>query len=313
VTALTARKIGTYPTGSPQWHEARAGKMSGSRIAAAAGISPWTSPFSLFWEMAGLSQPDPSEAMEWGTWLEPVIIDRFAAKHPEIRVIRNPGTWLHKDRPWQLANPDALLVLPGTGARRRPDCMLEVKTTGYADEWGKPGTDEIPVHYLAQVLWYLDTLGLRFCIVAVLIGGNTYREYVVEADPATAAELRTIAREFLDRLEAGIAPDLDGSDATFETIKLLHPEIDGSTVDVPDELALQLVRAKSLLVVPTERMNVAKAELAQFMGSAKTAFYLGSKLADRRSRSGGTPYVQLANNLSVSTVVPIIEREKATA
>lgn len=312
---LTARKIGTYETGTPEWHAARSGKMSGSRIAAAAGISPWTSPFSLFWEMTGLSQPEPTEQMEMGTRLEPVVIDIFTERHPEIRTIRNPGTWLHKDRPWQLANPDALLVLPGVGARRRPDCILEVKTTGYGDEWGTPGTDQIPVHYLAQVLWYLDTLGIRWCIVAVLIGSrNHYEEYLVEADPVAAAELRIIAREFLDRLEAGIAPELDGHVATYDVVRQLHPEIDGSTVDIPDDIALNMAKAKSLLVVPTERFNLAKTELAQFMGSAQKAFYRDLKVADRRSKQGGTPYVQLANNLSVSTVVPAIpQREKATA
>lgn len=234
--------------------------------------------------------------MEWGTRNEPTIIEKFAEVNPGVKVIRKPGTWLNKERPWQVANPDALLVMPGTSGRPNY-AVLEAKTAGRNDNWGEPGTDQIPIQYLAQVYWYLDTFGLRLAIVSALFTGNRYREYVVILDDDAIVELRSIAREFLNRLEAGIYPDLDGHSDTLRVLKEMHPEIDRSlSVDIPDALGHELVHAKSRLVVPTERFNLAKAELAALMGNAHKAYWNGQKIADRRAKTlGGTPYVQLAS------------------
>jgi putative phage-type endonuclease len=305
-----ARKVGTYPPGSPEWHAARVGKMSGSRIAAAAGLSPWESPFSLWHRMAGnIGEAGETRYMRWGTILEPPILGEFARLHPELHVHRNPGTWLNKAEPWMLANPDGLFTI-GTG--RRLDGVVEIKTAGYPDGWGKEGTEEIPIQYYCQVIWYLHVLGLKWAIVAVLIGGNDYREYSVNYDADAAGELITIGRQFMDSLEAGIPPDLDGGAATMQTIKELHPDIDGTSVDVPDSIGWRLVHEKSRLVVPTERFDAAKAELAECMGNAKSAYWNGVKIADRRSRNGGIPYIQLSSHLPAPTRVPD-DREAAMA
>jgi len=305
-----ARKVGTYPTGSPEWHAARVGKMSGSRIAAAAGLSPWESPFSLWHRMAGnIGEAEESPAMRWGTILEAPVGQYCASIHPEWRVNLKPGTWLNNSSDWMLANPDGLIAL---GPRKRPEGVLEIKTSAYSDGWGTEGTDQIPVHYYCQVIWYLFTLGLRWAIVAVLFGGNDYREYYVEFNADAAGELITIGRQFMDSLEAGTPPDLDGGAATMKTIKELHPDIDGTSVDVPDSIGWRLVHEKSRLVVPTERFDAAKAELADFMGNAHKAFWNGIKIADRRSKNGGIPYIQLASNLPAPTRVPD-NREAAMA
>lgn len=287
--------------------------MSGSRIAAAAGISPWESPFSLYFRMNGdLGELEQTDQMRAGNELEPIVINRFEEDYPHIKVVRNPGTWLNRERPWQLANPDALLRFPST-ARRPVWAVFEAKTARYSDGWGKEWTDEIPVHYLAQVLWYLNCLGLQYCIIGVRFAGVDQCYYLVEADDVAAGELLSIGRQFLDDLESGKLPDLDGHVATLRAVKELHPEIDGTTVDIPDHLGIALVREKSRLIVPTERFNLAKAELASFMGTAKVALWNGVKIADRRSKNGGIPYIQLAGNLPAPTAVPSAPREKVSA
>jgi len=283
--------------------------MSGSRIAAAAGLSPWESPFSLWHRMAGnIGELEETRFMHWGNVLEAPIIEEFARLHPELSVRRNPGTWLNIAEPWMLANPDALLA---PGPRRRVDGVLEIKTSGHSDGWGEEGTDEIPTHYYCQVQWYLHVLGLRWAIVAVLIGGSDYREYVVKYDPKVMDQLIVVAREFMYSLENDIAPDIDAATVTMQTIKELHPEIDGTSIDLPDHIAWPVVHEKSRLIVPTARYDEAKNRLADYMGSAQKAFWNGGKIADRRSRNGGTPYLQVASNLPMPTRVPD-NREAAT-
>ncbi|MCA1570819.1 MAG: YqaJ viral recombinase family protein, partial [Chloroflexi bacterium] len=190
--------VGTFAVRSEEWFAARADGLGGSEIAAVLGLSPYESRFALWHRKAGRAGQQPeNEEMEWGKRLEPAVCEKFAELHPEYLMLP-AGTYAHEERPWQLGNPDRLLYeYPADQDRQalaaafpkhahtlrlRPVAVLESKISLYGDGWGDAGTDEIPVHVRAQVLWYLDTLGLRLGHVAVLIGGHDYREYSIRTD-----------------------------------------------------------------------------------------------------------------------------------
>jgi hypothetical protein len=233
--------------------------------------------------------------MKWGTLLEPVVAAEYAANNKHLRLRTKCGVWVNIDRPWQVASPDGFIIDPGTwSARPKPTGIWEGKTARYDDEWGEPGTDQIPIYYRCQVLWYLDTFGLRYADVSCLFTGSDYREYRVEWDKEDAEYLRYKGRQFLDRVERQERPDIDGSEATYRTIMKFHPEIDGTTVDVPDEIAGELIAAKQEFDFAAAEFTKAKAVLAEHMGTAKVAKAGEVKLADRRSKNGGDPYLQLA-------------------
>lgn len=313
---MTATQLGTWPAGSPEWHAARAGLvMTGSRIAAAAGISPFESPFSLYHRMTGaIGEPEETPVMEWGNRLESAVVQKFADEHPELHVTRT-GTWRNDERPWQQGTPDGLLWTPDPEWTEpsHPDiidaprldlrALLEVKTARYDDDWGTSGTDQIPVHYLAQVLWYLDTLGLDLAYVAVLVGGSDYREYLIEYDESEALRLREIGLDFLAMVKEGIRPDIDGHSQTYQTIKELHPDIEPTTVEVSDATAFALFDAKYDYDAAAIAFAAARARLADDVGSAHYAYWRGIKVADRRVKKadGSTPYMQLANKLPIIT------------
>lgn len=293
---MTAVLLGRWPTGSPEWNTARAGTMTGSRIAAAAGISPHESPFSLWHRMAGeVGDQAVSPEMEWGTRLEAAVLAKFRDAHPEWR-IRPTGTWQNSERPWQTGNPDGLITLRRGRIVRS---LLECKTARYPDEWGEPGTDEIPVHYRAQVLWYLDTLGLDTCHVAVLIGGSDYREYLVTYDQAEAKILRRIGREFLASLARGERPPIDGHDSTRQVIRELHPDIESATVELSDACAHGLIVARADYDSANAVYVRARNHVADEMGDAHYAEWRGHRIADRRAKKadGSLPYVQIARTL----------------
>lgn len=302
---MTAHLLGTWPAGSPEWHEARTGKMTGSRIAAAAGLSPYESPFSLFYRMRGeIGEVETTPVMEWGTRLEDAIFQKFLDNHPELEVTKT-GTWQNDDRPWQTGNPDGLIAEDGL-AVSPTNAILEVKTARYDDGWGTQGTDEIPLHYKIQVWWYLDTLGLSKAYVAVLIGGSDYREYVVEHSEEDCRELRNIAQTFLGQIKRNERPDIDADSATYTAIKELHPLIDGSTVDVADDTGRAVISARNSLNDAAELDQLARSVLADEMGDAKYAYWRGVKLADRRCKKaeGSVPYAQLVNNLPSINLEP---------
>jgi putative phage-type endonuclease len=300
----TGKYVGHWTPADPAWHQARAGKLTGSRLAAVLGLSPWESPYSLWCEMTGLTlPPEQTNEMARGHYLEPAVAAWFADQHPDWEIF-GAGTYVHRDRPQHLANPDRLIR-----HHRLPDSMpvgwydievgalLEIKTDADGSGWGEPGTDEIPLYYRTQVQWYMDVLGLPRAHLAVLGGRLQFAEYVVDYDPADAAILRAAADEFLDSLLWQEMPDLDAHPATYEAVKRLHPDIGDEDIDLDDETAAEFLACLAESKSSEARSTAAKTRLAAAMGTAKRARWRGKTIATRQAKGGGTPYLVTGRNL----------------
>lgn len=287
--------VGNPDVGTPEWHQARAETINGSEIAAVIGISPYDSPFSLFHRKHGrLDEVAQTDEMYWGTALEDVIRSEFARRHPELTVTDGGGLYRHPDHEWQGGSPDGRIWTRGE-ATGHPDALLECKTSRYDDGWGEEGTDEIPVHYRAQVLWYLDVFDLHRCHVAVLIAGSEYREYVVERADDELDQMRAAAEAFLERLHSGEAPDIDGHDATYQAVREMHPDIEIASVLIDDQLADAYLRALAAAKDAEHEKRRCSALVCEAMGSARDAMHAGTQIASRRARdTGSAPYLVAA-------------------
>lgn len=300
---MTAVFLGRFEPGSPEWLAARAHGLGGSEIAPVLGLSPFESRFALWHRKAALAGPVvETEIMEAGKRLEPAILQRFADDHPEWHV-GGSATFCHSERPWQIANPDGLIFhsagdfldLSKTWAA---DALAEAKFALYPDGWGEPGTGQIPIYYQCQLQWYLDVFGLETGYVEVFIGSQgRFAEYVVHADERGQKLLRDRAEQFLASLDRGERPSIDAHDATYQVVRELHPLIEPRSIEVPAEVAIPYARAKHAESLAKAAAQQATAVLADAMGNAKTATFLGQPFAGRRAKKGGTPYVQAADNL----------------
>ncbi|GAB3213291.1 hypothetical protein GCM10027294_43480 [Marinactinospora endophytica] len=286
VVTPTGRLLGAWPSGSPEWHEARRSRLGGSDMAAVLGRSPWVSPYRLWHLKNGAVIDGPTtDAQARGHYLEDGIRRWWADRHPEFEVAVG-GTYTHVERDYQLANPDGLLVQDG-----KPVGVLEVKTDSQDDTaWGQPGTDEIPLYYRTQVMWYLDVLGLEVAHVAVLTARLEFREYVVHYDETDAAILRARAEMFLDSLLFGEVPDIDSTDSTYQTIRDLHPEIEDREVELSLDEAAAFARARDNKKAADAEWTRVRSEMADRMGTAKRAVFLGQRIAARQAKNG-TPFV----------------------
>jgi len=65
-----------------------------------------------------------------------------------------------------------------------------------AHEWGEDGSDTIPMQYLVQVAHYCATLNADCAYIAVLIGGNQYREFKYTRDLQLEATPNDAAKKF---------------------------------------------------------------------------------------------------------------------
>lgn len=283
----TARSVGYFENGSPEWHEQRAKGIGGSDVGTICGLSQWESPYTWVAKRLGKipNPPLDSEPVEWGTRLEAPILDAFIEKHPHLTVHRYVGTWSHVDRPWQQANPDALYqTADGTWG------VVEVKTARYEDGWDeKAGT--IPPSYRAQVLWYLQTFGFKHAYVVVLFSGSKFRVFEVNYNEFEADTNLAIAMDFKQFVDTDTLPPFSAPfNDTYETVRYLHPQIDDTEVELGPigreyfEAVLDAARA-------TAEVDLCKSEVLALMGNAKRGLLDGNWVLTRQARAGGTPYI----------------------
>lgn len=259
-----------------RWLAARSAGIGASEIAAVLGISPYDSPFSLYWRKKLGTITEQNEAMEWGLRHERTIAEKFGENHPEF--IKVPGgLYRHPVHRWMLATPDLVLenVEPGR------DELAQIKTTRSWDGWGTPGTDQIPAHYAAQVQQEMTVYGARRCWIPVLCGGNSYREYLVEWDPQDAQTIIFAGTDFMRRLADDNPPDLDGAAATTATLKQLHPTVVDEVVTIPQNVADQYRTRRELLADAQAAVTEVENQIRGLLGDAKTAVCDGSKVAQR--------------------------------
>jgi putative phage-type endonuclease len=280
-----ATHLGTFPSNSPEWHALRSKGVGGSLVGTLCGLNKWESAYTAWAKFTGKipSEIPDSPAMEWGRRLESVVMDKFQDEHSELEIIREVGTWQNLERPYQIANPDGIATDEHGNL-----CVIEIKTAKFPDDWDQG----VPLYYLTQVQWYLSCLGIQRAYVAVLIGGSDYREYEVEADHFQQMADIAIVEQFLDAVEKDKAPDWDGSESTYETVRKIHPDILDDEVELGDLGALCLTAIQKESEAKAEALKV-KSQVLDTMGLAKRGLVNGQWVFSRQARGFGTPFLAI--------------------
>lgn len=289
--AVPATLIGWFEPGTTEWHAARATGIGGSEIAAVLGISPYDSPFSLWHRKRGqIGQAVETDVMYWGKKHEPTICDEFANRHPHLTITPSP-TYAATGRPWHVVNPDRLAITADNTVE-----LLEAKTSRDASDWGEEGTDEIPVHYRAQCMWYLDALQAHTCHVVVLIGGSDYREYRIEYNPVEAATMRDHAAAFVESLRTGTRPAIDGHDATFRAIKETVEGLDDIDIEISPALRDRYFTALDAAKAADTEKRLTSGLVLDEINTGRRAICALQTVATRTVRNGRTYALQPARN-----------------
>lgn len=253
-----------------EWLAARRRGIGSSDAAAVCGLSPWQSPLAVYLDKIGeLPDEEPSEVMEWGTRLEPLVADVWSERTGK-RVRRRNAILQHPQYPFMLADVDRFVV--GENA------VLEVKTTSaFGREAWVDGA--VPDHYVIQVQHQMAVTGCEKAYLAVLIGGNHLECREVKRDDEVIQRLTDIEAEFWRRVEERRPPDPDGSPADVAAIRRLYPEsIEGKTVILPmDARDLLDARraAKADLDAAEARLRAIDSKLQALVGDAEAAYLPG--------------------------------------
>lgn len=290
--------------GSPEWLRL----ITASKVAAILGLSPWESPRSVWHAMHGdLPREEANEVQSRGHFLEPAILAWWRSQHADTFDWDNHTAYdqqVFHLGDWAAATPDLSIhplappERPGSGRLiLDPVALVEAKSAAHDDEWGTPGTDEIPAYYLAQVIWQMHVSGAQTCYVPMIGPRLKFAEYVVRygayAEDAKVIEARM--REFYDSLAAEVPPPLDDTVATYDAVRKVHPEIErGQSVELTSRQARDLVLWCDELKAAERSTRLAKSTVLEAMGRAQYATHAGVRIARRQPRGDDVSFVVLA-------------------
>lgn len=209
-----------------EFHAQRLLGLGGSDAAAALGLSKFKTPFQLYQEKIGESQPeDESWEMLRGKCMEPALRQHYANETGR-EVIVAKKAFVHPKYKFMRYNADGLT----------PDRLQEFKTAAYGKGWGETGTDEIPQEYLLQVQHGMIVVEREVSDVTVSIAGNKPKSFIVEADKELQQMIIDAEADFWDRVQTRRAPDPVNND----DVAKMYSKVNGASVVISPEIAAAL-------------------------------------------------------------------------
>lgn len=297
-TLGNAEYAGTFEQGSPEWHGFRAEVIGSSDIASILGLSSFKSAYTLWHEKAGLIEPKAVDErtqnkFDYGHFMEPFVAREFMKSNPEY-LLQETGSWRSTVHPWMGCNPDRLVHLSADhGEIPTANAVVELKTFPSLADWA----DGPAPGYVAQLKWQLDVFGFpRGWVAGYANLSGDYVQYEFELDPFEADAVRAKARAFADSITEGSAPDIDGSESTYQTLRRLNPSIPDPKAEavIPDDIAEQYLEAANNAKASESELLKWKGHLLAFMGTAKFAVYDGKKIASRVAVKDNPAYLKEA-------------------
>jgi putative phage-type endonuclease len=269
--------------------------LGGTDIGAILGLSPYKTPLELWSELvSGEEAPNRDLIhLRFGQHAESFIAseyeratDHFTVKHAPTLFHKQFGFMFgHVDR-FVVEIPDTPAVVDGCITAGK---LLECKTSSAfsKNDWGEPGTDQVPPPYLVQCAWYMAITECQSADLAVLIGNSDFRVYTIERDLELEGLILSHAQHFWSEHVLSQVPP---APINVQDAALLFPkELAGLSVEA-DEKLLATVRAykdstsKSLtLSSECERL---KLEILNYMGQAEKLTYAGKTLATWKCAKG---------------------------
>ncbi len=268
-----AKYLGTFEPGTPEWHEARKG-IGGSDVASVMDKNPWKSAYTLFCEKTGLidSNIEPTMAMKMGVAFEPIIRELFHANNWEWLKVHETGTWASVEDPRSVANPDGIIEWDDGSLG-----VLEIK-------FSRMYWDKLPEHYNLQVQHYLSVLGLKRGVVVAVAGGD-WKEFEVIRDDSLVKEMKSRLQAFYGFLDTDTAPDYDGSESTYETVRELSEGLQEGEIEL-GSLWANLLQAKSESEHWETQFKAQKSAVLAYMDGTKYGLFQGEKVIALQSRNG---------------------------
>ena len=162
--------------------------IGGSDIGAILGLSRFKTPLEIWMEKTGKEvRKLDSLPLRFGSFAEEFVASEYS-RSTGCELLHDESAHIHPDHTFMSAHIDRFVLGDklGNDSVKRPSRILECKTANpfASSEWGEVGSDEVPMSYLCQCVWYMAITGLGQCDLAVLFGNSDFRIYEITRDKA---------------------------------------------------------------------------------------------------------------------------------
>ena len=273
----------------------RAEYLGGSDIGAILGFSKYRTALDVWLEKTGrVVNCVDNLPVRFGTFAESFVASEYANQTGYSLVHCESGA-AHPQYPFMVGHIDryvfessddidgGLFLVDGSCTATH---LLECKTASpfNQSDWGELGTDEVPMTYLVQCLWYLAITNLERCDVAVLFGNSDFRIYELYRDKELEELIIAKAASFWnDYVQKDISPP---AQCESDYQQLFKKEVTGKAVEADPtvcELTSKLQILNSEIKSKEIEISQIKQTIMSQMGEAELLTYQGQVLATWKS------------------------------
>lgn len=205
------------------WLEKRRKGIGGSDAAAVIGLNSWTSPFAVWADKTGRTEPkEENEAMRIGHDLEDYVAKRWCEQTGK-KVRRDNRIHVNSDYPFALATIDRWVNGEKAG--------LECKTTSVLN-MKKFKNGEYPDNYYVQCMHYMAVTGAERWYLAVLVMGREFLTFTIERDEDEINALMESEKAFWKYVETDTEPPADGFNETTSIINQMYSNSSDTQIDL---------------------------------------------------------------------------------
>ena len=166
----------------------RAKSLGGSDIGPILGLSKYRSPLDVWMEKTGKMKNEIDNLpIRFGKFAEEFVATEYelATGFP---LVEYPRAIVHPDYDYMHGHVDRFIcftpAIYDENGHLIANRILECKTANpfTQSEWGETGTDQVPLPYLVQCVWYMMITNIDQADLAVLFGNADFRIYEIQRD-----------------------------------------------------------------------------------------------------------------------------------
>jgi putative phage-type endonuclease len=269
----------------------RAKHLGGSDLGAILGLSKYRTALDVWLEKTGKSTWNESTMpLRFGSFAESFVASEYS-RETGFALLEYAPIILHKKHSFLGGHIDRFAVAGNILTKNDlftedGQCLathiLECKTANpfTQSEWGEPGTDQVPMAYLVQCLWYLLITQLERADLAVLFGNSDLRIYTINRDSSIEAVLLEKAVQFWEGyVKTDLPPpaqnEIDYKKLFAKSVQSKAVEAQPSTV----ELLATLPAVQAELDQCEERISNIKKVVMSEMQDAEILSFCGQTIA----------------------------------
>jgi len=265
----------------------RAKSLGGSDMGAVLGLSKYRSAVDVWMEKTGKEVGvRDSLPLRFGQFAEAFVATEYALA-TGLSLVTHDAAVIHPEYDYMHGHIDRFVVsgdlpLIGDDGHITASRILECKTANpfAQSEWGEAGSDQVPLSYLVQCVWYMMLTNIDHTDLAVLFGNADFRIYEITRDLELEQMVLERAKSFWENhVLTDIAPTAT-SESDYKS--LFGKSKVGKSVEAPAQTCELIKKLKSL----NEQVDNYEAEISQIkqsimgqMQDAEILTYQGQTLA----------------------------------